>query len=449
MESMIQIESESACAAFMRVCVSAAILIAPAVAQIGPFSPDPGCSRGQSWSIQANARTDSTGLRNVAYPETNAFDWFTALPANLGPTAVIRGQYPASRYMSLELYDGQGNVVGAINGASIDPDLGTNNPYRSGTAQGNYKVTLDARQPPLEPAANTLYTSGKNNLWLVYRIYYPNDPTSVTGGTTNPALPVVTVAGITLPVCPPRPIISPVTATVWGRLDLIDFEGTKPPTPVQATNPPTIIAVSTNSNTPYFPSQDNSYLGAMLSRDYLNPPYSYDMVVMRFRAPTFPDTQAGVLASGPAQVRYWSVCTDEVLSTAVVRCAPDDRSVNVDGFVTIVISDPSKMPSSAVLNQWGATWVAWGALEPTDVMYNVRGQALTNADGVFYYNPILYRQTEATSSWAQSIRNVSKLPVALQPAAMGDYWPTIAYCTASQFETLGAGCIPPPGSTSK
>ena len=393
------------------------------------------------WPVQINAQTDPTGKRNIAYPETNAFDWYQPFTGNPGTEFTIRGQYPAARYMSLELYDVNMNVIGSINGAQINPDAGQNNPFRSGSVQGTYTVNVLFGRPGANPEPNAIYTNGKNFSSLVYRIYYPSNPTSVTGGATNPALPVVHFLGVPLTSCAPRPIITPATATVWGRLATIDFVGTKPAQAVPATNPPSWTLVSTNSNTPYYPSADNSYLIAMLSRDYLNAPYNYDLVVLRFLAPTFPDTQAGVPASTPAQVRYWSVCTDDNISTAVIRCAADDQSPQINGYVTYVISDPSKQPSPSVLSQWGAAWIAWGALEPSDVLYGPGGQVLTNANGVLYYNPLIYRQTQANPLWPQSIYNVTKLPPPMQQKAMGAYWPTIGYCTLSQFNALGVGCI--------
>ena len=422
------------------------ILLGPALAQ------NPGCTTGQAWTIQSNAQTDPTGKYNVDYPETNAFDWITVLPGNLASAVSIYGQFPLSRYMSLELYSSGGTVVAGINGSSIVPGPGQSNPFVSGTAQGTYTVFINGGAPPRVPAPNTLYTSGQTGLELVYRIYYPTVAGKVTGSTTDPVLPTLSIGGAALSTCPPEQIISPVTSTAWGRLDQTNFVGVPPPQPLPAsvtlqlaslpvTNPPTYITISTNTNTPFFPSDDNSYLITMLSREYLNSPYTNNLAVIRFQPPTFPNTQAGAPASAPGQVRYWSVCTDDVISTAVIRCAADNQSTNVNGFVTYVISDPGQKPSSSTLSQWGATWIAWGALESTDALYNQFGQTVTNANGVLWYNPVIYRQTESETNWLQSIRNVSSLPASMQPVAMGAYWPTVGYCTSSAFEALGAGCL--------
>ena len=182
-------------------------------------------------------------------------------------------------------------------------------------------------------------------------------------------------------------------------------------------------------------------MSTFLSRDFLTS--ATPLLVVKFFAPTFPDTQNGVPPyTAGEQVRYWSLCTNEPLTTAVSRCVPDDRAATQNGYTTIVISDPSNQPSASVLSQWGATWLAWGAMEySTDFLYNMNYQPLASTDGAFYYSVLIYRQTLASSSFTQSMANVSKLPPSQRKAAMGAYWPVSGYCTAAQFQSAGAGCI--------
>ena len=411
------------------------------VAPLGAQGPDPGCESYQAWINQSNPRTDPTGLNGHAYPEANATYWVTRLTGSSGSSVTIKGRFPSARYMALQVYDYNRNVLGAINDVDMDPDPGQNNPYRNGTAQGTYTVKLVFGRKPLRPAANTFYTSGELNVILIYRIYYSNNPDDVTGGTFNPVLPVVTTSTGSLTSCPVRPIILPEDLTVWGRLDNIDFVGTVPPDTLPATNPPTWFLSVTNPRTPYYPSADNNYMSAQISRRFLLPPFNNDMVVIRMRAPTFTDTQHGVPPYAAAQMRFWSMCTDEPITTSVVRCTPDYVPVQVGGFVTFVVSDPSKRPSDAVLGQWNANWLPWGALEPGDTVYDIDLNPLTNANGVYYYGLMLYRQTVTDASFTQSILNVGQLPRAQQQAAMGEYWPQIGYCKTAAFQSLGAGCI--------
>jgi hypothetical protein len=390
---------------------------------------------------QTNAKTDATGINNHAYPEYNATYWATNLTFAQGSTITIAGQYPNARYMSFQIYDSNRNVVGAINDVQINPDAGQNNPYRGGTAQGTYTVqVVFGRQPARGPAPNTLYTGTLTAVTLFYRVYYADNPNDLPGGPLDPVLPNLSVTGTTWTSCPPRPILPPLQ-TLNDRLDQIDYVGTPPPNLPPLPPPPFWQFAVTSSYTRYYPSQDNSYMSALISRAYLNPPYSFDMLVLSMKTPTFTDTQAGVPPYAPANVRFWSMCQDEQMTTSVTRCVPDDQAENIGGFATFVISDPSKQPSPTVLAQWGANWIPWGALEPGDVIYDINGDPLTNADGVFYYGVILYRQTEADPNFAQSITNIAQLPASQRQAAMGPYWPVIGYCTAASFQALGAGCI--------
>jgi len=400
--------------------------------------PPTTCPGYQAWTVQAGPRSDITGSFNHGYPEANATYWGTQLTLSTGSIASLRGQYPQARYMSFQLYDGE-NVLDSINDGAINPDLGQNNPYRTGVAQGTYSVQVVFGRAPRRRPANTLYTGDLTSVVLLYRIYYPNHPDDLPGGPVNPVLPSITIGGVTLSNCPPLPVITPENTTFWGREDDIEFTGTKPtynlPTDLQ---PQWRLSV-TNPLTPYYPNQDNSYMWALLDRTFLKAPYNFDMVVIRMKAPTVPDTQQGIPVYAPADMRFWSMCTNEPMTTGVVRCVPDDRAINTNGFVTFVISDPSKRPSVDALEKWGAVWLPWGAIGPNDVIPDA-DRTWTNADGVFYYNLVLYRQTLSSPSFLQSIENVSKLPPTQWKDAMGDYWPTIGYCTAAAFQADGFVC---------
>jgi hypothetical protein len=412
---------------------------------IGIPGPDPGCENYQAWTIQSNPRTDTTGNNNHAYPEYNATYWATPLvQRNPGDVVIIKGQYPQARYTAFQVYDLTRNVVDAIGDAQINPDAGTNNPFRSGTAQGTYTVRLVFGNKPDLPqnvAPNTIYTNGLTTVGVIYRIYYPNNPLDIAGGPVNPVLPNLFVNNQLWTSCPPRPFLAE-ESTLIGRLDNVDFVGSAPWWKPPIFIPPFWEFWVTSPFTPYYPSQDNTYLSAIIDRSLLKGSFRFDMVVIKMKAPSFADTQAGVPPYAPTNVRFWSICSDEPITSSVVRCIPDNKAKSVNGFVTFVISDPSRAPTDAVLNQWGATWLPWGALLPTDSITNARGKTLTNDDGVFFYNLILYRQTLADPKWLQSIENVSKLPRADRRTAMGDYWPLIGYCTIEAFNANGAACMP-------
>ena len=65
-----------------------------------------------------------------------------------------------------------------------------------------------------------------------------------------------------------------------------------------------------------------------------------EVVVMRFKPPTVPQTRAGRTAfTGSEQVRYWSMCIGGV-STQTSACIPDfEAKLDAAGYVTLVVSD--------------------------------------------------------------------------------------------------------------
>jgi len=415
-------------------------------------TPDPGCLATDAWHTQGSVKTDTLGIRNSNYPEENATYWGTVFELPAGTVLRVKGRYPQARYMALQIYDDNRNVIDAINDATINPDPGQNNPFRTGTAQGTYTLNVVfGRKPIRPPPPNTIYTNGVARILLLYRIYYSTNPADLTGGTTNPVLPVISLGSVAMATCPVRPIVVPEDDLVWGRVDNSDFSGAIPPPSARmpATTPPFWQLSVTGPNTPYYPSQDNSYMSAVVSREFFAPPYNYDMAVIRIKAPTFVNTQAGeppYWSTTTRQLRFWSICSDEPQTTGVVRCAPDYQTPLRDGYATVVISDPSNRPSAEVLAQHAAKWIPWGALMPGDTVYDEYDQPKTNADGVFYQGLVLYRQTMPNPGWSQSFTAVGKLPRDQWRPAMGDYWPTSGYCRAADFVAFGAGCFVPPGA---
>ena len=109
---------------------------------------------------------------------------------------------------------------------------------------------------------------------------------------------------------------------------------------------------------------DNAYLSAAINRRY------GDVLVTRFRAPTFTDTRGGTPTMPTAQLRYWSICMNETFSQRFVQCANDDRAtVGPDGYVTFVVTAADQKPSAAVLGACSATWLPWGPQSHGTLIY--------------------------------------------------------------------------------
>lgn len=207
---------------FIRTIVLVAALVTGAAAHGNKMVTTTSCEPQQAWNLQSNPRSDPTGIANYAYPDSDATYWLTDLNQPLGTVALLHGRFPNSRYMAIEVYDPDGNLQDSITDTSINPDPGQNNPFRNGTAQGTYTVRLAFGKQPAQPVTNTLYTKGLQQVTVIYRVYYSDNPDELTGVASAPILPIVSIAGKQLSSCAPSPVISPETATVWGRLGLSD-----------------------------------------------------------------------------------------------------------------------------------------------------------------------------------------------------------------------------------
>lgn len=406
----------------------------------------PACTGYTGWNNQTNPRTDVAGLANTNFPEgSSSTYWGTALQGPMGTVVTILGRYPFGRFMSLEITTGD-QLVDFVNDSNIVPDPGENNPFVSGTTNGTFTAYVVFGAKPAIPPPNTIYTGTLTYVHLAYRIYHSTDPNDPAAGATNPTVPELSVHGTALTNCPVQPLVNPPTATVWGRLGLVDWHGTAP-TPDQklpATNPAP-WRIQDPGTAHYFPNGANYYMGVLLSREFLAPNTSYQIFVVRFKAPTYPNTRGGEPVYTPRQVRFWSFCTDDPYTTNVNRCVPDDFCpLDGEGYATFVVSDPGSKPSATALKKYRATWVAWGALDlSTDAVYDRSRKPWGLNTPVHYYNTLIYRQTLADPSFAQSMANISVLPPPQQKAAMGPYWPMSGYCTTASFEASGVNCIVP------
>jgi hypothetical protein len=407
------------------------------------YASTPACAGYNGWVEQTNPAADATGMANINYPEASSTTyWGAELSAKIGTEVTVHGQYPFGRFMAFELYTGD-TLVDFINDVNIQPDPGQNNPYVAGTANGTYTMYVVFGTKPNPPAPNTIYTGTLTKVGFIYRIYHATDPSDPAGGATNPQLPLITLHGVVLNNCPVQPYLPPLS-TAWLRLAEGDWIGT-PPTgsqiiPVTDPSPWDILNPATAH---FFPNGADFYIVTELSRQYLAPFTANQVFVVRFLAPTFPNTRAGQPVYTSSQVRFWSICTDDLYTTNVNRCVCDDESVvSSAGYVTYVISDPTLAPSTASLTKYQAEWLAWGALySSSDVVYDLYGNPWGTNTPVQYYNLIVYRQTEASPTFTQSFANNYSLPRSQQQAAVGAYWPVSGYCTTAAFESQGAGCI--------
>jgi len=394
------------------VVLLAAVPMAAARAGRNPGRIATGCG----WTLQS-----SPDSGNVFYPDPSATYWVAPYVPAPGAQLVIHGRYPYARYFSFHVYDSATRILDAITDYQIQPDPGSTNPFLTGiqATPRRYTVHVVFTARPGQPAPNTIYAGtvpeGAPNPGgaLIYRVYVPMDSSSPTGGEP---LPTVTLEerGVHQPVrfgqCPPLP---PSTGGLLNQtLNRQDYPAGVP-APVNfpsAQNPPQWKRYygQTGGGELFWSNRDNAYMRLQLSRSFGN------LVVLRGKAPTFPDTSAGVPVTAPSQVRYWSICEYEFLSQRYVGCTADYQTpLDSQGYFTVVISDPSDRPQNANPAD-GVTWLPWGP---------------------YYDGMAFYRQMLASPDFLQAIAQV---PQGTDPRMIeGDYYPVAAYCTKQRFEQGG------------
>jgi hypothetical protein len=322
-----------------------------------------------SWAFEVTGR----GLTNIATPDTNATYWVMPFDTEHWRTMVINGTFPKARFFNVTTYAATGELVDSVLDQAIVPDPDTANPFATQnvpSGSGTYKLTIGA-----SPAgsANTLKSASGRFSFVVYRIYAPNKGLDRKGGVDLPQVSVIDAGGNVrqLRPCPTAEAEAGLTALILllrvnGLNDAANFlQGVlqmavtvqRSPVPCSGQQGPTVPFAPATLNTDFFPNPITTYLetpGLCL------PPGK--VLVVRGKAPVFPNTYAGGSVFDPAfdgqiQTRYWSMCqNDRVIPYPVVACQADfETSRNANDSYTYVVSPtpPENLPADA-------SWLAWG-----------------------------------------------------------------------------------------
>jgi hypothetical protein len=367
-----------------------------------------------SWAGENNQREV-----NIGAPDSDEYDWLSPLTPSSATEVVISGEYPAARYFSFHVYNETGEALDSIYDQRIEPDAGSANPYRAKPSRGagdSYHVTISFTPKPADPAPNTIYTGASSETplaLLVYRVSVPTDANDPTGGAGYPQVTLATSDGAPLVpegACAVTPPSSPLDSTVWQTF----AEGSWPdglPTyvPEGATSPPQWSRALGSR----LGNQQNAYLTTDVSSSY------GQIVVFHARAPTFPNTTAGVPVYTPSQLRYWSFCTYDSEGEALVGCVPDYQSAIAGHDLTFVVSNPANRPANATAAN-GVTWLPWGDQPAAQ---------------------IVYRNMLPAASFPSAAESVTS-PTQSVSQTMGRYYPTAVYCSTATFEQGGwSACL--------
>ncbi|MBF6132017.1 hypothetical protein IU501_03255 [Nocardia otitidiscaviarum] len=348
------------------------------------------------WSPRIGA-----GTLNIAYPDTFANYWVTFVPAVPGTTLTIRGTFPHARYMSFTAYTRRGHVSGALNDQLINADPAGVNPFVDGAdrnaASREYTIRVVVGETPPQPEPNTLHTGDSTGfIPVVYRVYRPDAGSDATGGAGLPRLTVISARG--------------------SRLDLSDCAATETPFDPHVTFPPSRLRYPSLTQVPkapdwqsatgggYFPNPDNKYLATLLDPGRV--------AVVRGKLPTAAPTHQGQPTMRSGEVRYWSLCTNNPISTAVTACVVDDElAIDAEGRYTVVVSSSADRPTGFT-DGCGIGWL------PTD-----GGSDL-----------LIMRNLLPDSDFAHSIQAADP---AAPRATLGPYYPEVQYESRAEVESWG------------
>lgn len=398
-----------------------------------------------SWTYALNEQ-----LANIFYPDKYATYWVAVFPSIPGSRLKIEGTYPRSRYFSYNVYDAAQRPIDHIADLNVLHQGPGFNPYamEGGTVTGQYVAYVKPEVKPAKPEPGTLYSAATNLpggndapvnpvVSLAYRVYLGEG--DVQGGVELPKLTLETADGqqsvVAFSRCQTLPLV-PATAALNDSLRdgsyqtimrlptggdpepdffkfysipkaLSDYGGSRTGRSFQDN------ALTQDRSGGFLSNRDNAYVFAVADKGVGS------AYVVRGRAPVAA-RKPHEAPNGPAQVRYWSLCTNEFFTQRFVDCL-HDREFNIDeqGFFTLIVGDANQKPRGLDQMQ-GVNFLPWGAY-PDSVL--------------------IYRHMLPSAQFPQAIQNIEQ---GTEPVkVMGDYLPQLTYCEPSVMESApnrtGAG----------
>jgi len=364
---------------YLRALLAIVAVLVGAATSNAAVPPLPACS----WPFEATG----SGITNFATPDTNATYWIMPFDTGRWASMAIQGAYPQARFFNFSTYKANGSAITTIIDADIHPDPGSTNPFATAVANGPYNYTLQIGAGITGGSANSLPVTGSQLVFVVYRVYAADAGLDRTGGT---GVPNVSLVGHDGKVQRLRPCPFAAAETSLGNmivllaanrltqgasflqqfLDAAYQRGLtggicNPATP----GPAPVLFGPPALNPNFFPNPQTTYLETAGFCFQAN-----KIVVVRGRAPVFPNTYLGGSVFQPAfdgaiQLRYWSMCNnDSVVPYPVIACQADfETKLDNNQTYTYVVSNdqapPPWLPASA-------TWLQWGDISvPKNLIY--------------------------------------------------------------------------------
>ena len=348
-----------------------AFALLPASALAGPALPGVEV-RSCAWAL----KLDPNGV-NALFPDQSARYWVLDLPALPGTSLTITGQFPHGRYTSFTTYDSGLRSVDGLADTAIVPDKGSSNPFLSGAdrraRKRTYSVHVQQGTRPAHGPRNTLWTTSQDgqrsgtSFLVALRIYEPDRGLDEKGGVPLPTVAVDGPAGRTvLPSCSMPVPPSGTNGTLAAASSPVRAGGSAPDEIVWRkfyNLPAAFTAALVPTGTPvartlpqggFLDNPDNKYVSAIVSTA------TGQAVVIHGRLPLTPGTLDGQHRMPAAELRYWSLCTNEIASQRFWGCVMDDQlPLTSDRRFTVVVTAEADRPRNAVTG-CGIAWLPAG-----------------------------------------------------------------------------------------
>lgn len=374
-----------------------------------------------AWRIMSNK-----DIVNVAFPDANATYWVLPYLMDAETRITLEGSFPHARYMSLNTYNSQMDTIDTLRDETITADPGSVNPFQTVVTDPSLPRTWTATVVPVPTGDHARNQIGGVDTpaglepqlgFVIIRVYAPASGTGPAGGV---ALPTVTYhPGAGLPdrtVEPCTEPFDPATATGPAGQALVAAFDQFIANASSASFPGGVAEAkfaNPASTTGLFPNGDNKYIATPLSH------IPDRILVVRGKAPTFMNTNAGESVAGnPAQLRYWSMCQNDLQTPyPVIDCRADyQTSLDAHGYYTYVVAAAGEVPARAA-DDPTVTVMDWGSTSVRKVLF-MRNMLPSTG---FYPNSVQYSQDNGTD-----------------PArSMGAYYPQATYCQVSVYQYGG------------
>lgn len=349
------------------------------------------------------------------FPENKAAYWmfgYDREQSNQELMLRLEGRFPHARYMSIHLYDGQtGKLVSgknALKDIELAPESGHANPFRSGVARDT-----DGRDYALLLAPEGSAAAEHQNLiripdsvrypLVVLRVYRADEGQSIDGGVGLPQVLAFNAQSGTPASGCPEPAL-PITE---------GLKSANRPDTRRYYNPDIHFYAKHPEYSGLFGNSHNYYGQTGLNREL------GDVALMRFKAPTTPDTATGGgKFTHSEQLRYWSLCMGGDVFTNTSSCLWDDATqIDDKGYVKVAIG-PDTSEFRAAAKAQGYNPMPWG--------YHLR-------------HVVYHRHMQGEGDFSRSYKQAPHIdfsqPLNEQQADrfIGDYAPTGFYCEESAF----------------